>query len=96
MDGGVDYAYASAVHETAHQWWGHQVSPSNAQGALFIAEGLAEYTNIAVLEKKYGQKKLKTYLEDELEKYLFRRTKDAKGEQPLMYGNPHQTYIHAN
>ena len=29
---GVDWAFGTAVHEVAHQWWGHQVREASAKG----------------------------------------------------------------
>ena len=92
--GGVDYVFASAVHEVAHQWWGHQVGGAGAQGDLMLAETMAEYVNISVLEQQYGKAKVRQYLRAEMGKYLDRRTRERHIERPLMYGNSSQPYVH--
>ncbi len=43
------------IHEVAHQWWGMILSPKNVDGASFIVEGFAKYTEGVVLEKMYGK-----------------------------------------
>jgi len=45
-EGGTDYAFGTAVHETAHQWWGHQIIPADVLGSKMVTESLAEYVNV--------------------------------------------------
>ncbi|QKD81485.1 hypothetical protein HPC62_04170 [Thermoleptolyngbya sichuanensis A183] len=40
----VDEAFRIAAHETAHQWWGQQLIPSDTPGTKFLLEALPEYT----------------------------------------------------
>jgi len=91
---GVDYVFGGAVHEVAHQWWGHQVCPSNATGGLMLAESLSEYTNISVQELATDEEKVRKYLTTELEKYLDAHHRSPAEESPLMFGNPAQPYVH--
>ncbi|MDY8135274.1 ABC transporter permease/M1 family aminopeptidase [Aquimarina sp. 2201CG5-10] len=43
------------IHEVAHQWWGHILTPKMTVGGGFFIEGLAKYTEIVVMEKHYGK-----------------------------------------
>jgi ABC-2 type transport system permease protein len=58
----VNYTYATTAHETAHQWWAHQLSPASAPGAPFLTESLAKYTEAKVVEHRFGKAYLSPYL----------------------------------
>ena len=94
-EGGVDYPFAVTAHETAHQWWGHQVVGADVLGATMLSESMAEYVSLKVLEHRYGKDKMRTFLKDALDKYLTRRAFERKREKPLMY-NDGQGYIRYN
>lgn len=83
-EGGVDYAFDVTVHEMAHQWWAHQVIGADVRGAGVLAEGLADYVRLKVLEKQYGKGKMRKYLRYATDKYLRDRGRDRKGENPLI------------
>ncbi len=92
--GGVDYAFGTAVHEVAHQWWGHQVIPSDQRGAKMVVESLAEYVNVMVKKEVKGIDKMRKYLKYNLENYLKLRNQDRRPETPIMYAFHDQNYIH--
>jgi len=92
---GVDYPFSVTSHETAHQWWAHQVIGANVQGATLLSESLSEYSSLKVLEHQYGKHQMRKFLKDALDKYLQGRTFEGKKEKPLMY-NENQQYIHYN
>lgn len=94
-EGGVDFTYSITAHELAHQWWAHQVIGANVQGATMLSESLSEYSSLKVLEKKYGKNKMRKFLKDALDKYLFQRSTERKKELPLAF-NENQQYIHYN
>ena len=91
-DGGVDYAFDVTVHEMAHQWWAHQVIGANVAGHGVLAEGLADYVRLRVLEKQYGLGKMRKYLSYATDKYLRDRGRDRKGENPIIHEDD-QPYI---
>jgi len=66
----VDEAFRIAAHETAHQWWGQQLIPSQAPGTKFLLESLPEYTANQVYGKEYGLEKLGAALRRNLDAYL--------------------------
>ncbi|MEX0719868.1 MAG: M1 family aminopeptidase [Balneolaceae bacterium] len=92
---GIDYPFNITSHEVAHQWWAHQVIGANVQGATMLSESLSEYSSLKVLEKEYGERKMRIFLKDALDKYLTGRAFETKKEQPLIY-NENQQYIHYN
>ncbi len=91
-EGGVDYAFDVTVHEMAHQWWAHQVIGADVLGSGVLAEGLADYVRLKVLEKEYGIGKTQKYLKYATDRYLRGRRRDKKGENPLIYED-NQSYL---
>lgn len=77
---GVTYVTA---HETAHQWWAHQVIGADVQGQTVLSETLAQYSALMVMERMYGTQEIRRFLKDSLDKYLRARGSDTTGEVPL-------------
>jgi hypothetical protein len=92
-DDKVDQAYFVTAHELAHQWWAHQVVGGNGQGATMFSEGLAEYSALTLMEKRFGREAAQKFLRRELDGYLRGRGTERKKEVPLLYVE-NQPYIH--
>lgn len=92
-DDAIDFAYFVTAHELAHQWWAHQVIGANAQGATAFSEGLAEYSALTVIERRYGREATQKFLRRELDTYLRGRGTERKKEVPYLYVE-NQAYIH--
>lgn len=72
-----------AVHEVAHQWFGHLLAPRNVPGASLFVEGLAKYAEVLLLEKSLG-KAATWYLSDQANRTYFQgRATAIKSEQSL-------------
>jgi hypothetical protein len=93
--GGIDYPFYVSAHETAHQWWAHQVIGGNVEGSEMLSESLSEYTALMVVREKYGRSYLRHFLRYDLDQYLSGRKDDNTGENPLVRSQ-HQQYIHYN
>lgn len=91
---GVDVVFGTAVHETAHQWWGHQVIPADVRGAKMIVESMTEYVNLRVKREYKGLLEVHKYLSHNLQEYLKGRNRERNIESPLIYTMPNQNYIH--
>ena len=89
----IDYVFYVTAHEMAHQWWGHQVTAANVQGASMLIESLAQYSALMVMEKEYGRHQMRQFLRYELDHYLRSRGGEAIEELPLMRVE-NQDYIH--
>ncbi len=94
-DDDLDMPYYVTGHEVGHQWWAHQVIGANVQGSTLFSEGLANYSAITLMEKKYGRNNLQKFLANELDRYLAGRSVESKKELPLMLVE-NQGYIHYN
>jgi hypothetical protein len=70
------YSEIIHAHETAHQWWGNLVLSATYHDE-WLAEALANYSALLVLEKKKGTHALETTL-DEYSRNLATKTKEGK------------------
>jgi ABC-2 type transport system permease protein len=91
----LDYVFYATAHEVAHQWWGHQVVPANVQGATMVAESLAQYSALMVLDREFDRATMRRYLRWELDRYLAGRGKETIREMPLALVE-RQDYVHYN
>lgn len=89
----IDPVYYVTAHEVAHQWFGHQLNPANVQGSQILTETLAQYAALQVMQKEYGEVKLRKFLAYELDAYLKGRASEYLEELPLMRAE-NQDYIH--
>jgi len=89
----IDYVFYVTAHEMAHQWWGHQVTAANVQGASMLIESLSQYSALMVMEKEYGRHQMRRFLRYELDRYLRSRGGEVIEELPLMRVE-NQDYIH--
>jgi len=92
-DKDLDYPFYISAHETAHQWWGHQVAGADTRGASVLSEGLAEYTALMVMKRALGPDKMRRYLRYNLDGYMFGRVQENGRELPLTH-DENQRYIH--
>jgi len=83
----TDYCYFNSAQQLAQQWWRFQVAPNNTVGSLNIAEGLAQYSALVMMEKKYGKDNMKWITMDQLWAYLFIRRRLDEPEHPLIRSN---------
>jgi len=89
----IDYVFYVTAHEMAHQWWGHQVTAANVQGASMLIESLSQYSALMVMEKEYGRHQMRRFLRYELDRYLSSRGGERIEELPL-FRVENQAYIH--
>jgi len=89
----IDMVTYVTAHEIGHQWWGHQVIPSDQQGATFVIESLAQYSALMVMEQMYGPEQIRKFLKYELDRYLRSRGGEVLEELPLVRVE-NQPYIH--
>lgn len=88
----LDYVFTVTAHEVAHQWWGHQITPSSTRGANQISESMAEYSSLMVMKEEYGVDAMQKFLKEELDRYLRGRANESKFEKTLL-DNDNQAYV---
>ena len=79
----IDVATYVTAHEIGHQWWGHQLVPSDQQGASMLVETFAQYSALLVMEQHYGKDQVRRFLKYELDRYLRSRGGAVLEELPL-------------
>jgi ABC-2 type transport system permease protein len=89
----IDYPFYVTAHETAHQWWAHQLIAANTRGGTVLSETLAEYTALMVMKQTMGPSRMRRFLRYDLDMYLMGRAEEPKKELPLAQ-NENQDYIH--
>jgi ABC-type transport system involved in multi-copper enzyme maturation permease subunit len=89
----IDMVTYVTAHEIAHQWWGHQLNPSEQQGGTMLVESFAQYSALLVMEQHYGRDHVRRFLKYELDKYLRARGGEVVEELPLARVE-NQPYIH--
>ena len=88
----TDYTFYVTAHEVAHQWWGHQVTPSATRGSNQISESMAEYAALMVLQHEYGEDCMQNRLKYSLDRYLRGRAGEDKFEATLL-DNDSRSYV---
>jgi len=89
----IDVVTYITAHEIGHQWWGHQLVPSEQQGASMLVESFAQYSALLVMERIYGREQMRRFLKYELDRYLRQRGGEVVEELPLARVEEQQ-YIH--
>jgi ABC-2 type transport system permease protein len=89
----VDYPFYVTAHEVAHQWFAHQVVGADVEGSNILSESLAQYGSIMVLEREYGEDRLRKFLRIEMDDYLRSRSGESEKEKPWAYADAGQGYI---
>jgi len=80
----LDVPFYVTGHELAHQWWGHQVFGAYAQGSSELTESLAEYSALMHGHGEIdGPHNIRTYLKNELDRYLRGLSGEQRKEQPI-------------
>lgn len=80
------------VHEISHQWWGLLLTPKKIEGALFISESFAKYSETVILEKLYGKEMVNRLSAYTIRKYFTGRSR-ASIEEPALYITGQQQYL---
>lgn len=87
-----DLVVKRTIHEVAHQWWGHMLTPKNVDGGGLITEGLTKYTEAVIMEKYYGKKAIWQLSKSAITRYFTGRSYATDPEPPL-YIEEGQSYL---
>ena len=64
-----DQRYRRAVHETAHQWFGHDLGNGVLAENAFLVESLAKYIELVLIEQHSGKEAMQALVEYERERF---------------------------
>ncbi|HEX6037640.1 M1 family aminopeptidase [Longimicrobium sp.] len=82
--GDVDRPFFVTAHETAHQWWGNQVSGADVPGRALVSETLAQYSAMMTMEAALGRAQVRRFYDYEMDGYLQGRRVFSSREVPLL------------
>ncbi len=80
---GFDHVYRRAVHEVAHQWFGHGIGNAVPADGAFLVESLAKYVELPLLQRRHGPASVRRLVAYELGRYYGGRGRAVDEEQPL-------------
>ncbi|SEB45123.1 ABC-type transport system involved in multi-copper enzyme maturation, permease component [Tenacibaculum sp. MAR_2009_124] len=82
-----DVVAKRTIHEVAHQYWGHNLTPNNVDGGGILTEGLCKYTEAIVMEKLFGKQILWQLNEQANNRYFSGRSYATEEEVPIYLEN---------
>ncbi len=89
-------AYRRAVHETAHQWFGHLLGNGVEQDSAFLVESMAKYIELVMLERHYGSDAMRALVDYERERYMHAENYNNQPMVSLISAeSPHDRYSRA-
>jgi ABC-2 type transport system permease protein len=89
----INLSFYTIAHELTHQWWGNQVVPADAFGAVMLSESITEYISLNIFEQQFGSEKAKDFLHQQRDRYIKGRTSETENEPPLYLVKGHQQYL---
>jgi len=89
----IDISFYTMAHELTHQWFGNQVIPADAFGAIMLSESITEYVSLNIYEHQFGKEKALEFLKMQHNRYLKGRTNETEIEQPLYLVKSGQQYL---
>lgn len=89
---GYNYPFMITAHETAHQWWAHQVISAGVKGVTIPTEMLAQYSALMVVKQDLTKPEMLKFLEFFRKEYLHARSVE-KDKESTMLLNENQRYL---
>lgn len=90
------HAYRRAVHETAHQWFGHMLGNGVNEDNSFLIESMAKYVELVMLERHYGIEPMQALVDYERERYTHAENFNNQPMVSLVSAeSPHDRYSRA-
>jgi ABC-2 type transport system permease protein len=81
---GFSQVYRRAVHETAHQWFGHLLGHGITEERAFLVESLAKYAELVMIEQRYGQAAMRALVDYERQRFREARLDPSQAAIPLI------------
>ena len=83
-DAGFSQVYRRAVHEAAHQWFGHLIGYGIPEERAFLIESLAKYAELVMIERRYGREAMQALVAWEADRYARARLLPAQSSAPFI------------
>jgi ABC-2 type transport system permease protein len=95
-DAGFDQRYRRTVHETAHQWFGHDLGNGALEDSAFLVESLAKYVELVLIEQHDGKEAMQALVNYERQRYKVAIMHSTEQNQALVDGTEnHDLYSRA-
>jgi len=95
-DAGFDQRYRRAVHETAHQWFGHSIGNGVDSDSAFLIESFAKYIELVLIENHFGVEAMQALVDYETERFTFAETHNYEPANALVDADKsHEEYSKA-
>lgn len=92
-DAGFDQRYRRTVHETAHQWFGHDLGNGTGEQNAFLVESITKYLELVLIEERYGTKAMEALVAYEAKRYREAERSELGKDLPLIHAlSSHQQY----
>ncbi|MDF3127538.1 M1 family aminopeptidase [Rheinheimera sp. 1928-s] len=89
-DAGFSQVYRRAVHEVAHQWFGHDMGNGVPGDGAFLVESLAKYVELVLIEQHFGRDAMQALVDYEKER--FARAQARSKSQPSSLIDSDESY----
>lgn len=83
-DAGFSQVYRRAVHEVAHQWFGHGIGNGVPGDGAFLVESLAKYAELVLLEQHFGKDAMQALVAFEQARYRRARLGSRSEQKSLI------------
>ncbi|GFZ93597.1 membrane protein [Aquaticitalea lipolytica] len=85
VEGNFDLVAKRTIHEVAHQWFGHILTPKYGPGASFLVEGFAKYAEAVIMSKEYGMSSVRQLSATANQTYFSGRSFASEKEPSLQF-----------
>ncbi|CAI3791139.1 ABC transporter permease/M1 family aminopeptidase [Rheinheimera sp. MM224] len=83
-DAGFSQVYRRAVHEVAHQWFGHDVGNGVPGDGTFLVESLAKYVELVLIEQHFGRDVMQALVDYEKERFAWAQARSKSQPSSLI------------
>ena len=83
-DAGFSQVYRRAVHEVAHQWFGHGLGNGVPGDGAFLVESLAKYAELVLIEQHFGKDAMQALVDFEQQRYQRAMAGSRAAQQSLV------------
>ncbi len=83
-EAGFSQVYRRAVHEMAHQWFGHGIGNGVPGDGAFLVESLAKYAELVLIEQHFGRDAMLALVDFEQQRYQRAMAGSRAAQQSLV------------
>lgn len=81
---GFSQVYRRAVHEVAHQWFGHDIGNGVPGDGVFLVESLAKYVELVLIEQHFGHDAMSALVDYEKDRFSLAQARSKSQPTSLL------------